>query len=334
MDGKELLERRFHIQTDRGVRSSQGMHYESEGLLYTIVDVTNKEPQYLYELHQMSQHIIRQGDRKVAAFVPAAGGHFLVTEEEKDYAVLVSKPRTSRYSFSASSLFKFHSRGKTLPLEIKKASEFAQWKNIWEKQLETLEKSVSKMMEKQPDEPFASLVIESYPYYMGMAENAIQYVADTEMDARPESSDYGTICHKSFRPQVWEKAPIMRNPFDWAYDHRVRDVSEWLRSSYWEGTLLYRSRFESFLHEYQQAEPFSAFSWRMIYARLLFPQHYFDCAAIHASTSSLHVKKEKEEELKKYIKHSREYEQFLASFYERAGVRVSAMQIPEIAWLK
>ncbi|OZI13007.1 spore coat protein YutH [Bacillaceae bacterium SAS-127] len=331
MDGKALLKEHFRITSDRMVN---GRYYESEGFLYSIVDVTNMEQEYLLELHQMSQHLMSQGDRKVAVFIPSVTGAFLITEDKKDVVVLGSAQVLSRSEAIGKKLARFHRRGRTLTDEMKTTSQLGLWRERWEQEMDRLEKSISGLMEKGVDGKFATMMIDSFPYYMGLAENAIQYIVDTEMDETPGITDYGTICHQSFHAKTWANRNFIHHPFDWVYDHPARDIAEWIRSSYWEGSLLYRSNFEQFLQEYQQQERLSPFSWRLIYARLLFPTHYFDCSRIYFSSQSLQVKKEKEEQLEKYMKNTAEYERFLASFYELAFVPTNRLKIPNVTWLK
>ncbi|KAB7706992.1 spore coat protein YutH [Bacillus aerolatus] len=333
MDGKELLKKHFHIEADRIPYRSEAMCYESNGLLYLIVEVTKKEQQYLNELHQMSQHMIRQGEKRIAAFMPDQSGYFLIVEGKKEFVVLVSKRYSSQPTLTGGKLARFHLRGRSIPVQMTSVNEFGRWKENWEQRLEKLEKAAGQLVKEQ-DDPFARLVVEAFPYYMGLAENAIQYVADTEMDESPGKWDTGTICQWTFSEKAWLSEPAIRQPFDWVFDHAARDIAEWIRSHYWQGSLFYRSRFTQFLQEYEQVRPLSPFTWRLIYARLLFPVHYFECAENYFSAASLHIKKENEEKLKKYTVHSPEHEQFLAFFYEWAGVPVKKLKIPDVQWLK
>ncbi|MFP3360225.1 hypothetical protein R0K17_23205, partial [Planococcus sp. SIMBA_143] len=61
---------------------------------------------------------------------------------------------------------------------------------------------------------------------------------------------------------------------DFVFDHPVRDLAEYTR-----GMLLSDAPSEEivqFLHDYQSERPLSIFSWRLLYARLLYPVHFFD----------------------------------------------------------
>jgi len=50
-------------------------------------------------------------------------------------------------------------------------------------------------------------------------------------------------------------------------------------------------------------------------------------------TPSPQRKKELEEQLTRYIRDTKEYEHFLASFYQLAEVPVKRIQIPVVPWL-
>ncbi len=71
--------------------------------------------------------------------------------------------------------------------------------------------------------------VETFPYYLGVAENAVQYVMDTQLDEAPMRGDMPTICHEQFTPETWEMGKI---PTDWVFDHASRDVAEWIRKQW------------------------------------------------------------------------------------------------------
>ena len=63
-----------------------------------------------------------------------------------------------------------------------------------------------------PTDVFDQLFIESFPYYLGVAENAIQYVVDTEMDDTPQLTDAATICQERFTPLLWHQTKRLKLP--------------------------------------------------------------------------------------------------------------------------
>ena len=69
---------------------------------------------------------------------------------------------------------------------MKKISRIGQWKNLWEKRIDQMEKVWKGMMQHEPVNEFDRMFFESFPYYMAIAENAIQYLVDTELDDDPK----------------------------------------------------------------------------------------------------------------------------------------------------
>ena len=134
-----------------------------------------------------------------------------------------------------------------------------------------MEKVWNSMLYQQPESEFDRMFMESFPYYMAMTENAIQYLVDTELDDEPKSIDYGTVCHIHFSTRTWGNEIGMRNPFDWVFDHCSRDLAEWTREKYFHNVQTYQPEVLRFYTEYQSIEPLSSFSWRLLYARILFP---------------------------------------------------------------
>lgn len=92
---------------------------------------------------------------------------------------------------------------------------------IMGKRLDQLERFWQSQLMNQPSDVFDQLFIESFPYYLGIAENAIQYVVDTEIDDTPQLADAATICQERFTPLLWQQTNKLKIPIDWVYDHQV-----------------------------------------------------------------------------------------------------------------
>ncbi|HZG72510.1 MAG TPA: spore coat protein YutH [Chondromyces sp.] len=335
MDGKNLLSKYFDIQVEQVIQDGGTSRYVSEGSLYTIIEATKMEQKWLAELHNMAEHLIKEGDKRASRFIPSTEGRFLVNEEKKDYVVLKNQYKpASRSQTLGRRLARFHHRGRSIPVDLEETSRIGKWKELWGKRLDQLEEKVMQIIQNYPDEPIETLLIDAFPYYMGLAENAIQYLVDTELDEKPQIRDAGTICHERFTNETWNSTYGIREPFDWVFDHASRDVAEWIRDAYWDRSLLYHSNMQNFLGQYQSLQPLSAFSWRLIYARLLFPLHFFENVENYYLTSSIQKKKMIEERLERMVKDTESYEKFLASFYDLAKVPIRKMNIPLVSWLR
>ncbi|MFD1708650.1 spore coat putative kinase YutH [Siminovitchia sediminis] len=327
----EVLEKYFNIKADRSIRTRRYTRYVSNGLLYTIVNVTHVEQEVLIELYEMSEHMAKHSDKKVSRFVAAQEGTYLVTHDNEDFVLLQNqfhKVKPNRKT--GRQLARFHYRGKQLQSQVEKLNRTGEWKKLWASRLDQMEKAWAGMSQEPPRDEFDKMFLESFPYYMGLCENAIQYVTDTELDEQPQYSDYRTITHKRFYDSLWKSEQEIRNPFDWVVDHPSRDLSEWIRDRYFKGSRTCMPDIKKFLYEYQTLLPISSYAWRLLYARLLFPLHYIECVEEYYSSSSQSVKKELEEKMSGYLRDTQDYEQFLRVFYDSVGIK---KPMPVVEWL-
>ncbi|WP_340084853.1 spore coat putative kinase YutH [Siminovitchia sp. FSL H7-0308] len=328
----EILEKYFGINPDRSIHLNGKERFLAGDVLYTIVPVTHMEQKVLIERYEMSEHLATLRDRKVSRFTAAKDHKFLVTHENHDYVLLRNefRPQSRRIQKTGRKLARFHERGKRLQAEIEALNRIGQWKSLWSMRVDQMEQAWSAFIQEPPREEFERLFFESFPYFMGLAENAIQYVTDTELDEKPYHWDQATICHERFSSGLWEGAQEIRDPFEWVYDHPSRDIAEWTRSQYFKSRRALRPELQTFLYEYESIAPISPFGWRLVYARLLFPLHYFVTVEEYYQSNSQSRQKWLEENMKRYLRDTSDYERFLRSFYQLADVK---LHLPAVEWL-
>ncbi|MFC3886694.1 spore coat putative kinase YutH [Bacillus songklensis] len=309
--------------------------FQYRNVLYIIMDVGYLEPEEMYEFHQMSQFLIAQGERQVASFMINKSGNIITEEDGKKIAVfrVPYQHRTPVVSYGGE-LAAFHQRGKLLPYPMEKSNRIGQWKALWEKRLEQIEKFWGMKVQEHPNDVTDKRFIESFPYYLGLTENAIQYLADTEIDDLPRAFDTATICHHRFTSVTWQHPFFFKLPTDWVFDHPSRDLAEYIRHQYFESSVWEERRLYTFLSEYEKIAPLSSFAWRLLYARLLFPVHYFESIEGYYSTRNEEEKQKYARKIEKTITESVEYEQFLSNLYRSVGISTQRHHIPEIEWFK
>ncbi|MGE8207559.1 spore coat putative kinase YutH [Heyndrickxia sp. NPDC080065] len=330
----DILKKFFNIKPENSFIDGNIIRYLADDSLYTLVPVTNVKEERLVELYEMSEHLIAQNDRYVSKFTLGKDNKFLITSNNEDFVLLKNQyhPLTRNKDYGKK-LAKFHYRGRSLQTNIQTVSSAGQWKTFWEKRLDQMEKAWYQLVQEQPNQDFEHLFVDSFPYYMGLCENAIQYLVDTELDDTPIQIDEGTICHERFNKNSWGKNQWIRNPFDWVFDHASRDIAEWIRDQYFRNKRTFMPDLQEFLRGYQSISPLSSFSWRLLYARLLFPLHYFECIEEYFITRSEQQQKNLEERLRKCIRDSHQYEKFLSNFFQLAEVSAGRQNIPEVNWL-
>ncbi|WP_147535302.1 spore coat putative kinase YutH [Bacillus marasmi] len=333
---QEWLEHHYGIKAEEEISIGHYSGCKRGDQLYFLIHPVKQEQEVINELNAISAHLVTTGDRNVPIFYPAKNGEILSQWKDEKACVLALNGGMKRRSYAqlGRKLAKFHQRGLTLTVPIEKLSRLGQWKDIWVKRLEQMEKVWLSMIYQYPENEFERLFLESFPYYCGLAENAIQYLVDTELDEAPTSIDHGTVAHERFSEGTWGEASLFKNPFDWILDHLSRDIAEWTRERYFHNSQTYQPELRQFFSEYQSKTRLSPFSWRLLYARLLFPLHYFECVEEYYVSNSEQTKHTLDDRLQKILNHSSEYEQFLASFYGLVEVPIRTMKIPEIDWLK
>jgi spore coat protein YutH len=307
--------------------------FQTPNSVFLIVPVREFTKEELKELHDMSQYLQEQKEPYVSTFLMTKNNELTFEHEGRVYAVLKSVSHLSNRTFQiGTELARFHQKGRQFPYQVKEMSRLGGWKDFWEKRLDQLEQFWRQKAYTHPLEPFEKKFIESFPYYLGLSENAIQYLVDTELDDKPEASDSGTICYKRMTHDKWSQESLLKLPTDWVLDHPARDLAEYMRNTF----MVFRNdRFEQgflCLQQYEEVCPLSSFAKRLIYSRLLFPLHYFE------TVEGYYISPESERDfyedrLDQLLYDSERYEQFLRTFHERAGMRNPRVQIPVINWL-
>jgi spore coat protein YutH len=335
---QKMLENQYGITAPEYVKLDAYDALRGNGWLYVISNPAGREEEDITELEKIAEHLRNYGDQFVPIFLPSKDGKLITTWEQNKYCVLANRQteEQKKINLLGRKLAKFHERGRRVPFQIERSNRIGQWKLLWEKRLEQMEKVWNDLLFQTAEDEFEKMFVDSFPYYLGLTENAIQYLVDTELDDEPKETDSGTVCHERFSKRTWvgpHDNYLIKNPFDWVFDHRSRDLAEWTRERYFRNFQTYDVDLKRFFEEYQSIAPLSSFSWRLVYSRLIFPLHYFDCIENYYITRSEHDKKILEEQLGKILRQSSEYERFLASFLQIAGAPIRQLNLPQLEWL-
>lgn len=307
--------------------------FQTPNSIFLIVPTGEFTKEELKELHDMSQYLQEQKDPYVSTFLMTKDNELTFEHEGSKYSLLKSASYLSNRSFQlGTELAQFHQKGRQFPYQVKEMTRLGGWKGFWEKRLDQLEQFWRQKAFMHPLEPFEKKFVESFPYYLGLSENAIQYLVDTELDEKPGIVDSGTVCHQRMTKNKWSQENLVKIPTDWVLDHGSRDLAEYMRNTF----IMYRNDlFEQgflFLQQYEEVTPLSSFSKRLIYSRLLFPLHYFETIeGYYISPESEHDFYE--DRLDRLLLDSDRYELFLRTFHEMSGMRNAHFQIPQIKWL-
>ncbi|MFA9560044.1 spore coat putative kinase YutH [Evansella sp. AB-rgal1] len=264
----------------------------SEGNCYLLRELDDRRLQKISEQQHMTEYLSYKGERDIATFLQDDKNKIKgIHVDGKNYAVFtVHIYHHLGETVNAASLGKrlalFHQRGigySEYNRDIGK--NMTSWKDRWEKRLDQLEQwYMGIVREKNQKTDVDKEFCITYPYFMGICENAIQMMMDISLDD-PQlfQNPYHTICHYRFHDQTWltlqeEITSNVKVPTDFVYDHITRDISDYMRMIWieYEGNETAQREIIHFLTEYESVYRLTLTDQKLLFIRLLFPLHYFD----------------------------------------------------------
>lgn len=162
-------------------------------------------------------------------------------------------------------------------------------------------------------------ILNSFSYYIGLAENAIAYVNQTKKKYDRTPLDIISLSHRRiFLPNI--KLNYL-NPLSFIFDLEVRDISEYIKSKFF-----YDEEGDAYLELelYLKLRRLSIYGYQMLYGRLLYPSYYFDLYEKIMNNEC------SQEELIGIINKKEEYELFLKKVYH---LICQYIQIERIEWI-
>ncbi|RKQ29597.1 hypothetical protein [Oceanobacillus halophilus] len=314
----------YGIQVEEKIWLDGKEGYRNGNNYYFTTSIDNKEMVYL-EQASLAYYLIDNHLEHTSVPIPNLQGEWFTPYHDHNYMVIkVQEMKHDDRNPDGIVLANFHQIGARYQYQPREISSYGAWKSLWIDKLTVFE---AKMEEEANQNPCAyyRLLMDVFPYVIGISENAIQYMNESEAETRFHESDQGTITFNRYKNQL-------RNPILWTdnlmYDHPARDIAEYIRYS-----LVRRdnqNNIITFLNDYQSVRPLSIFSLRLIYGRLLYPVHFYDLinrGFLGENVDSLYV------ELKELLGKQNQYEEAVRQFFERLGIDPEASNIPVLHWL-
>ncbi len=137
------------------------------------------------------------------------------------------------------------------------------WGLLWSKKIDYFEYQIKELGKDK------SIILDSFSYFVGLAENAISYVNKINRLIGLRENDAITLSHRRiFYPNTNLN---YLNPLSFIFDLEVRDIAGYLKIEFFKGE-------DSFLDlkTYLKIKTLTPYSYHMLYARLLYPSYYFD----------------------------------------------------------
>lgn len=181
------------------------------------------------------------------------------------------------------------------------------WYSLWIKKVDYLEYQISQIGKKFP------LIIDSFSYYIGLAENAITLIQSVSREKQPLYLNHRRINYGDDTYQLY-------NPFNLIIDLKMRDVCDYFKTCFFKS-----KNIESMILQYLYYQNFNTEELTCFFARMLFPTYYFDMY------EKIIEGKLEERELLSITEKVNEYEQLLQNLYRYIQ---NISPFPEIEWLK
>ncbi|MBQ8901570.1 MAG: hypothetical protein IJY87_00710 [Bacilli bacterium] len=185
------------------------------------------------------------------------------------------------------------------------------WGELWSKKIYYFEYQIKELGKDK------KIIIDSFSYYIGLAENAISYVNKINKVIGMGDFDSITLSHRRiFYPNTNLN---YLNPLSFIFDLEIRDIAEYLKIEFFNGE-------DSLLDliTYLKIKRLTSYSYHMLYARLLYPSYYFDIYEDVMNNNG------DEERLVKIISKVNDYENFLKKAYEEISKYTN---LEKINWL-
>ena len=183
------------------------------------------------------------------------------------------------------------------------------WGNLWERKMDYLEDLINENGKKYP------LIVDSFNYFVGLAENAISYYNTIFID---ENYKFG-ICHRKIK--IDDTIEELYNPLNIIFDYKVRDVAEYMKISFFNGNKNSLNEFIWYLNN----NYLSIMEAKLLIARLLYPSFYFDMY------EDIMIDEKEEKIITNILTKIDEYEIYLAKLIEMIS---SKYGVDDILWLK
>lgn len=321
MPMSEMLRSQYAIQVEGKQFIEEREGYQKEHYIYFTIPAGNKE-MILMEQATLAYFLRENGLYNVAYPIRNINGEWFTNHANELWMVLVLEAysQASDSDNAGKKLGDIHRIGSTFQYEPKAISSYGTWRKLWEEKLTFYEEELTRQAREEAASSYLSEVMDVLPYIVGISENAIQYLRESEKEQRILQTDQGTVAFS--RWNTFGKTIIWMDEL--VYDHPTRDIAEYIRFAFLHNRP--DAEINQFLNDYQNYQPLSVFAWRLIFARLFFPVHLYDFLEEEFQYQDF-------QRLEQLIKHQEVYERRLARFYEMTGVDVSDWRIPMISWL-
>lgn len=214
----------------------------------------------IQELLSLNQELLHKGI-PTAQFVMNIQKSYITFYNSKRY-VLLQMPIQIEKEYNVIDMVDFADK---LVISSKKSILYRnKWADLWSSKMDYFEYQVGQLGKDK------LIIVNSFSYYVGLAENAIAYVNNTAKKYQISINEKITLQRKRI---VFPNIQLNYfNPLNYVIDIEVRDIASYFKS-------LFFNSYEDLLTEvnaYLRRRKLGLYGYQLLYARLLYPSFYFD----------------------------------------------------------
>ncbi|MBE6161515.1 MAG: hypothetical protein E7158_04770 [Firmicutes bacterium] len=288
---EQFLKYFYSIYVEHVFKTQENYYFYYNECLYQIIE-SNRTKDELYDINEIIS-ILKKDDYPISEFVFNNFNEIISNYDDKNYILLKINCNLSN-DVDLIAIINLQAR---ISINNKYNKLYRNnWGNLWEKKIDYFEYQIKELGHNKP------IILNSFSYFVGMAENAISLVNYASIKSHLNSSL--VISHKRINYPNMELDYY--NPLNLIIDLNVRDISGYLKSMFFYSdrkTVLDR------LNMYLKSTRITEYEANMLFGRLLYPSYYFDIY------ESVIEDKKDEEELLMIINKVNEYELFLKDVF-------------------
>lgn len=286
----DLIKFHYNIECEN-IKEEKGCYnFTTNGITFLLCPFLRSEEE-LRDLYQICEEL-KQMQIPVETFILNREGKLVTNLYEKNY-ILCKNEQNPNKEYNILDMIEMMNN---LHLsEVKSKLYRNQWSELWSKKIDYFEYQIHELGKEK------KVILNSFTYYVGLAENAISYI-NNALKKETKLSKI-TLCHKRvYFPNLSED---YLNPCTFIFDLPERDIAEYIKSAFFVNEEEAWIELKALLRMKNQ----SFFNYTLFYGRLLYPSYYFDVY------EQIMNNEEQEEKLLPYIKKAPEYEVFLKKVY-------------------
>ncbi|MCI8574979.1 MAG: hypothetical protein HFI09_00740 [Bacilli bacterium] len=306
-DMNEMITFLYNLQPSKLINTEDFYEFEEKQYNFLLYPVKRSKEE-LIDIYQICEELKNKG-LPVHTFILNRENKIISQIFDQNYILLKMETKKEE-EMNVIDIIEFQNR-----LVVSKAKTNLyrnNWSDLWSKKVDYFEYQVRELGKNK------KVILNSFSYYIGLAENAIAYANNT--NNKFNFNPTGQICLNHRRLDFPNLTKNYYNPLLFIFDLQVRDVAEYLKSAFFKSQTDAWIEFKAFLNIQKR----SVYEYQMFYARMLYPSYYFDIY------ERIMNNEESEEKLISFIEKSSDYEKFLKKMYVEINKIVN---IEKIEWL-